>query len=169
MKEAAADGQRLTWLIATRNSHKVDEIRAILGGNFQYLTLQDFPARQRLWKTLPILRGTPPKNRCNCNVGCSTPLVWIRPQAGQEFWVLADDSGLEVDALGGAPGVHSARFAALEDGAAANAGNSPDSLNNARLLRFLADVPREKRTAHFRCVIAITRYWLNQQAIRRSA
>jgi XTP/dITP diphosphohydrolase len=77
--------------------------------------------------------------------------------SGAEFWVLADDSGLEVDALRGAPGVHSARFAALEEGGpAAHAGNSPDSLNNAKLLRLLADVPGEKRTARFRCVIAIT-------------
>src|SRR2546429_8920453 len=68
-------------------------------------------------------------------------------------FVLADDSGLEVDALNGAPGVHSARFAALDAGAQ---GNSADADNNAKLLRLLKDVPPEKRTARFRCVIAVT-------------
>jgi len=68
-------------------------------------------------------------------------------------YVLADDSGLEVDALGGAPGVHSARYAALDTG---RPGNSPDEDNNAKLLRLLRDVPWEKRTARFRCVLALT-------------
>jgi XTP/dITP diphosphohydrolase len=67
--------------------------------------------------------------------------------------VLADDSGLEVDALGGAPGVHSARFAALDTGAP---GNSTTAENNAKLLRLLKDVPQDKRTARFRCVVALT-------------
>ena len=68
-------------------------------------------------------------------------------------WVLADDSGLEVDALEGAPGVHSARFAAVDTG---RAGNSPDSENNAKLLRLLAKVAPEHRTARFRCALALT-------------
>jgi XTP/dITP diphosphohydrolase len=68
-------------------------------------------------------------------------------------FVLADDSGLEVDALNGAPGVHSARFAALDS---SRAGNSPDAENMAKLLFCLKDVPLEKRTARFRCVIALT-------------
>ena len=63
--------------------------------------------------------------------------------------VLADDSGLEVDALGGAPGVISARYAA--DNAY---DNSSDAANNAKLLRELKDVPETKRTARFVCVIA---------------
>jgi XTP/dITP diphosphohydrolase len=66
--------------------------------------------------------------------------------------VIADDSGLEVDALNGAPGVHSARFAALDS---AKSGNTPDADNNAKLLRLLKNVPPEKRTARFRCVIAL--------------
>jgi XTP/dITP diphosphohydrolase len=67
--------------------------------------------------------------------------------------VLADDSGLEVDALNGAPGVHSARFAALDTG---KLGNSPTADNNAKLLRLLKEVPLEKRTARFCCVLALT-------------
>jgi XTP/dITP diphosphohydrolase len=70
--------------------------------------------------------------------------------------VLADDSGLEVDALKGAPGVHSARYAALEDEAAPS-GNSPDEANNARLLRELADIAPEQKTARFVCVLAAAR------------
>lgn len=59
---------------------------------------------------------------------------------------LADDSGLEADALNGAPGVYSARFAGeLKD----------DAANNRKLLKLLEDVPDEKRTGRFRCVIAI--------------
>lgn len=58
---------------------------------------------------------------------------------------LADDSGLEVDALEGAPGVHSARYAGPE---------ATDRLNNAKLLQQLASVPPEGRGAHFRCAMA---------------
>jgi XTP/dITP diphosphohydrolase len=72
--------------------------------------------------------------------------------------VLADDSGLEVDALQGAPGVHSARFAAL-DGRAATAAttNSADASNNAKLLGLLKEVPEGKRQARFRCALASIR------------
>ena len=69
--------------------------------------------------------------------------------------VLADDSGLEVDALDGAPGVHSARYAAEAPHLAGV--NSDDDANNARLLRELKKVPLEKRTARFVCVIAAAR------------
>ena len=69
--------------------------------------------------------------------------------------VLADDSGLEVDALGGAPGVHSARYAADQPHLLTN--NTDDQANNARLLRELKKVPPEKRTGRFVCVIAAAR------------
>jgi XTP/dITP diphosphohydrolase len=69
--------------------------------------------------------------------------------------VLADDSGLEVDALAGAPGVHSARYAA-ETPHLLNS-NTEDEANNARLLRELKDVPPQKRIARFVCVIAAAR------------
>jgi len=69
--------------------------------------------------------------------------------------VLADDSGLEVDALGGAPGVHSARYAADVPHLANE--NSDDEANNGRLLRELKNVTPEERTARFVCVIAAAR------------
>src|SRR5713101_7588079 len=69
--------------------------------------------------------------------------------------VLADDSGLEVDALGGAPGVHSARYAA--DATHLLENNTDDEANNARLIRELRNVPPERRTGRFVCVIAAAR------------
>jgi XTP/dITP diphosphohydrolase len=72
--------------------------------------------------------------------------------------ILADDSGLEVDAIGGAPGVRSARFAAdcgLVDSPDAN--DNTDVWNNMVLLQRLADVPFARRTARYRCVLACAR------------
>jgi len=69
-----------------------------------------------------------------------------------EIFVVADDSGLEADALGGEPGVRSARFAGLEGGGPEN---SSSAQNNVKLLRLLKDVPPDKRTGRFRCVLAV--------------
>lgn len=69
--------------------------------------------------------------------------------------VLADDSGLEIDALGGAPGVHSARYAADQPHLAE--ANTDDEANNARVLRELTGVAPDKRTARFVCVLAAAR------------
>jgi XTP/dITP diphosphohydrolase len=67
--------------------------------------------------------------------------------------IFADDSGLEVDALGGAPGVISARYAAAAD----DPRNSSDEANNAKLLREMAALPDEKRTGRFVCVISVAK------------
>ena len=79
--------------------------------------------------------------------------AYSRSAAGEI--VLADDSGLEVEALGGAPGVHSARYAAEAPHLAGI--NSDDAANNARLLRELRKVSSEKRSARFVCVLAAAR------------
>jgi XTP/dITP diphosphohydrolase len=69
--------------------------------------------------------------------------------------VVADDSGLEVDALKGAPGVHSARYAADQPHLANE--NTDDDANNARLLRELRKVPSDQRTGRFVCVLTAAR------------
>jgi XTP/dITP diphosphohydrolase len=69
--------------------------------------------------------------------------------------VIADDSGLEIDALQGAPGVHSARYAADEPHKAE--ANTDDELNNARVLRELNNIPRARRNGRFVCVLAAAR------------
>ena len=146
-----------TLLIATRNAHKVGEIRAILGAQFQFLTLNDFPDAPKVVEDADTFAGNAAKKA----VELAKWLVGIHStfniQHSTPNFVLADDSGLEVDALNGAPGVHSARFAALDRSAdgGSSAGNTPDADNNARLLRLLKDVPAEERTARFRCVIAL--------------
>jgi XTP/dITP diphosphohydrolase len=140
-----------TFFIATRNAHKVGEIRAILGEQYEYLTLDNFPGAPKVVEDAGTFAGNATKKAVEL-------AKWISgtrntQHATRSFFVLADDSGLEVDALNGAPGVHSARFAALDTG---HGENSKDSDNNAKLLRLLKEVPREKRTARFRCVIALT-------------
>jgi XTP/dITP diphosphohydrolase len=140
-----------TFIIATRNAHKVEEIRGILGSQFQYHTLRDFPNAPAVIEDANTFSGNATKKALEL-------AQWICGQnpafkTEGETFVLADDSGLEVDALQGAPGVHSARFAALDTKAE---GNSPDSANIQKLLQLLKDVPAEKRTARFRCVIALT-------------
>lgn len=69
--------------------------------------------------------------------------------------VIADDSGLEIDILQGAPGVHSARYAADEPHKAE--ANTDDELNNARVLRELRGIPPERRTGRFVCVLVAAR------------
>ncbi len=150
----------LTLVIATRNAHKVGEIRAILGDGFRYLSLEDFADAPEVVEDAGTFAG-------NATKKAVALAAWLgqargaRAQAGGRaperqmdgILVLADDSGLEVDALAGAPGVHSARFAALDRD---QPGNSLTAENNAKLLRLLADIPPERRTARFRCVVALT-------------
>jgi XTP/dITP diphosphohydrolase len=143
----------LTLLLATRNAHKVGELRALLPGA-TCLDLRQFPDAPEVVEDAATFAGNAAKkaselarwlgsvDRASINLQPATVAV------------LADDSGLEVDALGGRPGVHSARFAALDSG---RPGNSSDADNNAKLLRLLADVPMAQRTARFRCVLAVAR------------
>jgi len=146
-------------LIATRNRHKVEEIRTILGACYECLCLRDFPDAPEVVEDADTFEGNAMKKAESLaawhsetrNVERGTRNDGAGARGGINF-VLADDSGLEVDALGGAPGVQSARFAAMDSGAS---GNSSDADNNAKLLRLLASVPLENRTARFRCVIVL--------------
>lgn len=81
--------------------------------------------------------------------------------------VLADDSGLEVDALNGAPGVHSARYAA--DDPQSVGSNTDDEANNAKLIRELRNISEAKRTARFVCVLAVARDGKTLQFFRGTA
>jgi len=86
--------------------------------------------------------------------------------------VVADDSGLEVDALNGAPGVHSARYAApdlLDVQPHLADSNTDDEANNARVLRELQDVPPQRRTGRFVCVLAAARDGQTLAAFRGTA
>jgi XTP/dITP diphosphohydrolase len=139
-----------TLLIATRNAHKVGEIRAILGARFRFLTLNDFPNAPKVVEDAPTFAGNAAKKAVELARWLSTDSRFTIHDP--QFFVLADDSGLEVDTLNGAPGVHSARFAAMDS---AKSGNTPDADNNAKLLRLLQNILDQKRAARFRCVIAL--------------
>jgi XTP/dITP diphosphohydrolase len=149
----------VTFVIATRNAHKAGEICAILGDGFRYLTLDDFAGAPDVVEDAGTFAGNATKkavelaNWLGRTQGCGASAGSMKPETPIErMFVLADDSGLQVDALGGAPGVHSARFAALDTG---RPGNSPTAENNAKLMRLLEHVPLDKRTARFRCVVAL--------------
>ena len=124
-----------SMLVSTRNAHKVSEIRAILGPAFDVRDLSALP-------DFPDVEETGSTFEENATIKAL--------EASHHFdgWVIADDSGLEVEALGGAPGVRSARYA----GPAAN-----DSANNALLLKNLAGFSGRERSARFRCVIVLAR------------
>lgn len=139
-----------TVLLATRNRHKVGEIRAVLGEGLTFLSLADLAGSPSVVEDAPTFAG----NACRKAEGLAR---WLAGEAARfdpaVTRVLADDSGLEVDALNGLPGVHSARFAAQEAG---RDGNASDAENNAKLLRLLAGVAPAERTARFRCALAWT-------------
>jgi XTP/dITP diphosphohydrolase len=124
-------------LIATTNPGKIREFREMLGGDrFQW---DDLSAHGQL----PAVDETGRTFRANA---CLKAAAYARLL---DTCAIADDSGLAVDALGGRPGVHSARWAELN-----NAGRG-DADNNSLLLRQLQNVPDAQRTARFVCVLAL--------------
>lgn len=148
-----------TLLIATRNRHKTAEIQAILG--VECATLNDVPGAPTLVEDADTFTGNAGRKAIQLAqwLHASGLVSRFLPTPADRGFVLADDSGLEVDALGGAPGVVSARFAALDTGAS---GNASDAENNAKLLRLLQGVPEEKRTARFRCALALVAFHVTQ-------
>jgi XTP/dITP diphosphohydrolase len=125
-------------IIATRNAHKTEEIRAMMGGRFEVLDATSFPEFPEIEETgVTFLENARLKAE-----GISARI---------EGWVLSDDSGLEVVALGGAPGVWSSSFGGEE-------GNH--AKNNARLLAEMAG--QSERAARFVCTMVLARGGVEQ-------
>src|SRR5476649_2299254 len=96
-----------TLLIATRNAHKVAEIRAILGRQFQFLTLNDFPDAPKVIEDADTFAGNAAKKAVELARWLAAEHRTSSIEHPTSNFVMADDSGLEVDALNGTPGVHS--------------------------------------------------------------
>lgn len=128
-----------TILLATTNPGKLAELAAMLGVDVAWKNLTDFPDV----RTVEEDGGTFAENARKKALGYA---------AQMGLWTLADDSGLVIDALDGAPGVQSARFCGAAD---ARDRATIDRLNNARVLELLADVPDEQRTARFMCCLCL--------------
>lgn len=117
--------------VSTKNTHKVEEISQILGPSCLISSLLDIP-------DFPDVEENGFSYRENAEIKARALFSVVNEP------VFADDSGLEVDALNGRPGIHSARFSG-ED--------TDHNRNITKLLAELQGVPEEKRTARFRCVI----------------
>ena len=131
--ENSAPAKLPTLLLATRNRHKTREIQTMMGGGVLVHDATQFD-------DLPEIEETGVTFEENARIkaeGISRHIGGI---------VLADDSGLEVDALGKEPGVYSARYAGL---------GCTDEANTALVLEKMTNISHEQRTAHFRCVLAV--------------
>jgi len=121
-------------VVATGNQGKLAEIKELMADfDFEILSLEDYPEIGDIEET---------GNSFAENALLKAEAVWKVTHS----WVLADDSGLEVDFLAGAPGIYSARYAGEEKN---------DKKNNQKLLTALRGVPPEKRGAVFRCALAL--------------
>ncbi len=128
-------------VFATNNAHKLDEARKIIGQGFDVLSLSDIDCHDELPETSPTLEG---------NARQKAEYVWKHYLKKSSIPVFADDTGLEVEALGGEPGVHSARYASL-DGEESMSHDS--EANMKKLLRKLETC--DNRKAHFRTVVSL--------------
>jgi XTP/dITP diphosphohydrolase len=127
-------------LVATTNPGKVRELRALLGTEIEWKTLADFPGL-----------GEVEEDGATFEENARKKATEYAKRTG--LWTLADDSGLVVDALGGAPGVKSARFSGPFPAGADR--KTIDRQNFTRLLGLLKDVPQEHRTARFVCCLCL--------------
>lgn len=118
-------------LFATNNAHKLTEVQAVLGDRYTLVTPRDCGVTEEIPETQPTLEGN-----------ALQKARYLHERTGLDCF--ADDTGLEVEALGGAPGVHSARYATDGHDFAAN---------NRLLLQNLAG--KENRRARFRTVVAL--------------
>ena len=118
-------------IFATNNAHKLEELRQILAGRFNVLSLADIDCHEDIPETAPTIEGN-----------AVMKAQWIHEHYGVDCF--SDDTGLEIDALGGEPGVHSARYAT----------DGHDNIANInKVLSKMAGVT--DRTARFRTVIAL--------------
>ena len=123
-------------VIASRNEKKAHEIKVLLNKlNICIATLRDFPSAPRVREDGRTFRDNAVKKALK--ISKYTHLLTV-----------ADDSGLEVDILGGAPGVRSARF---------TGSGATDARNNRKVLKLLGDLPTKRRGAAFRCAVAVAR------------
>jgi len=128
--------EKLRLLIATNNLGKFSEFKKFFSElALDLLNLRSFP-----------LLPKPSEPYRSFSENARHKAVFVHKQTG--LITLADDSGLEVDALNGAPGVLSARFAGE---------NASDEENNRKLLKLLEGVPFDKRTARFKCVLVLAK------------
>lgn len=121
-------------VLASHNAGKLKELQAMLDGTVQVRSIAEFSDVEPEETGLSFVENAILKARHAARVS-GLP-------------ALADDSGLAVDALGGAPGIYSARYA----------GGQGDAANNAKLLEALKDVPDAERSAQFVCVLALVRH-----------
>lgn len=125
---------RRVIVLATTNPGKLREVLAVLDvAGARLKSLSDFPAHPE-----PVEDGT------TFAANAALKARYYSQVTGH--WALADDSGLEVDALDGAPGILSARYAGTP---------GDDQANNAKLVQALAGVPDDRRSARFRCAVAL--------------
>lgn len=120
-----------TYVFATNNAHKIDEVRQIVGDEIKILSLNDIGCSEDI-----------PENEKTLEGNALAKAKWVKIHYGYDCF--ADDTGLEVDALGGEPGVRSARYAP---------GEGHDSVANMRLLLKKLDGKTDRR-AQFRTVVA---------------
>jgi XTP/dITP diphosphohydrolase len=138
----APAGRRI--LVATRSRHKLGELRSLLHlKDTELVALDDVGITEEPDEDAATFRGN-----------AVLKARYYAERSGLP--TLADDSGLEVDALGGSPGVRTRRYASE---------NATDDENNAKLLAELGDLPLERRTARYRCVLA----FLDPRATSRAA
>ena len=126
-------------LVASTNPGKLKELREMLDGDIEWVGLSDFPNVSEIEED----GKTFVENARKKAIGYSK---------ATGLWTLADDSGLVIDALGGQPGVKSARFAGAKD----KDRKIVDRKNFEKVLKLLKNVPREKRSARFVCCLCLT-------------
>jgi XTP/dITP diphosphohydrolase len=127
-----------TILVATANPGKIAELRAMLEFDVEWVGLADFPDINEIKEDGETFAENARKKA-----------VCYAKQT--RLWTIADDSGLVVDAIGGAPGVKSARFSGEKE----TNRKLLDHKNMAKVLKLLTNIPREKRPARFVCCLCL--------------